>query len=278
MCPQAEPSAAGGEVVNKAVTTMGQALRSQVAQSSPLRTYQDLVIGSRAWGDLLRYELIAAWGSVLPGAVGLVVRKWLWPKLFAHVGRGAVWGRNVVVWHPGKMWIGDGVVVDDECYLDAKGCNPGEFRIDDGALISRGCIISGKDGPLVIGARTNVGAGCTLYASTRLEIGADTILAADCYIGGGRYDSHGRIDIPLSQQPLPRRGVVVESDCWLGAGVVVVDGVHIGRGSVIGAGAVVTCDVAPYSIAAGVPARLVGRRIADVCPREIECQPPSGIA
>lgn len=263
--------------MNKAVTTMGQALRSQVAHSSPLRAYQDLVIGSRAWGDLVRYELIAAWGSLLPGAVGLVVRKWLWPKLFAHVGQGTVWGRNVVVWHPRKMWIGDGVVVDDDCYLDAKGCDPEAFRIGDGALISRGCIISGKDGPLSIGDRVNMGAGCTLYSSTQLAIGADTMLAANCYIGGGRYNSRGRIDIPLSHQPLPRRGVVIEEDCWLGAGVVVVDGVRIGKGTVMAAGAVVSNDVAPYSIVAGVPARLVGRRTSEMSARETEWQHPSGI-
>jgi len=249
--------------MSEAVTSRGQTLRSQVVDSSPLRTYQDLVIGSQSWGALLRYELVAAWGSILPGAAGLALRRWLWPRLFGHAGRGTVWGRNIVVWHPGKMWIGNGVVVDDGCYLDAKGCGLGEFRIDDSALISRGCIVSGKDGPISIGARVNIGAGCTLYSSTRLEIGPDTMLAADCYIGGGRYNARGRLDMPLSQQPLPRRGVLIEEDCWLGAGVVVVDGVHIGRGSVVGAGAVVTCDVTPYSIVAGVPARLVQMRTAE---------------
>jgi galactoside O-acetyltransferase len=53
---------------------------------------------------------------------------------------------------------------------------------------------------------------------------------------------------------------VIEDDCWLGAGVTVMDGVRVGRGSVIGAGAVVTHDVPPYSIMAGVPARSIGSR------------------
>jgi acetyltransferase-like isoleucine patch superfamily enzyme len=239
-----------------------QHVQRQVASTSALRAYQDLVVGSRAWATLVHYEIVAGWGAALPGALGLAFRKRLWPALFAAAGRGGVWGRNVVIRRPDKMWFGGHVVVDDECYLDAKGCARGEFRIGDDAFISRGCIVSGKDGPLHIGARTNVGARCTLYASNRLEIGADCLLAAHCYVGGGRYDPHGRPDVPIAHQALPRRGVVIEDGCWLGAGVVVVDGVRIGRGSVIGAGAVVTEDVAAWSIAAGVPARQIGRRAA----------------
>jgi acetyltransferase-like isoleucine patch superfamily enzyme len=227
---------------------------------SALRAWQDLVVGSRSFGALLEYEIVAAWGATLPGATGLAFRARFWPGLFARAGRKTFWGRNISLWHPGRMWIGDGVVVDDGCYLDAKGCGPGEFRIEDGAFISRGCIVSGKDGPLRIGPRANIGAGCTLYASTRLEIGADTLLAAHCYVGGGRYTTRGRTDIPIAQQPVERQGVVIGEDCWLGAGVVVIDGVRIGRGSVVGAGAVVTRDVEPFSVMAGVPARPVGHR------------------
>jgi acetyltransferase-like isoleucine patch superfamily enzyme len=71
---------------------------------------------------------------------------------------------------------------------------------------------------------------------------------------------HGRTDVPIAEQPEPRRGVVIEDDCWLGAGVVVVDGVRIGRGSVVAAGAVVTRDVEPWSVVAGVPAQRVATR------------------
>jgi acetyltransferase-like isoleucine patch superfamily enzyme len=53
---------------------------------------------------------------------------------------------------------------------------------------------------------------------------------------------------------------VIEDDCWLGDGVKVLDGVTIGRGSVIGAGAVVTKDIPPFSVAVGVPARVIKSR------------------
>lgn len=236
---------------------------ARAREGGAVAAYRDLV-GAESWLDLLRHELVVSWGAVLPGALGLGFRRLAWRSgLFGRCGRGTVWGRNVTLWHSRRMWIGDGVAVDEGCQLDARGCGPGEFRIGDGVLISRGCVVSGKDGPLVIGPRANIGAGCIMYASTRLEIGADTMLAAQCFIGGGRYQVHGRTDLPMAEQPEPRLGVVIEDDCWLGAGVVVVDGIRIGRGSVVGAGAVVTHDVEPYSVVSGVPARRVATRAAN---------------
>lgn len=232
--------------------------------ASAVASYQDLVLGSRSLLRLAHYELVVSWGSVLPGALGLAYRRMTWRGgLFGHVGRGTVWERNVRLWHPCKMWIGDRVAVDEGCQLDARGCTAGQFHIGDDALISRGCIVSAKDGPVSIGARANIGAGCVMYSFTRLEIGEDSMLAALCYVGGGGYVVRGRIDQPLSAQLAPRRGVAIERDCWLGAGVTVLDGVRVGRGSVIGAGAVVTRDVEPYSIMAGVPARRIGTRIGE---------------
>jgi acetyltransferase-like isoleucine patch superfamily enzyme len=231
-----------------------------VAHRGPVQAYQDLVVGSRSLLRLIRYELGVAWASRIPGALGIGIRKALLPGLLDEAGRGTIWGHGVVLRHPGRMRIGARVVVDDDCYFDAKGCSEGGFVIGDDAFVSRGCIVSGKDGNLRLGPRVNIGARCTLYASTFLEIGADSMLAAHCYVGGGRYDPNAARDRTIAEQPLPRRGVRIGDDCWLGAGVVVVDGVTIGRGAVIGAGAVVTHDVPEYTIAAGVPARPLGVR------------------
>jgi acetyltransferase-like isoleucine patch superfamily enzyme len=236
------------------------AREASAGRGSAIRAYQDLVVGSRSWLRLLQHEAISCWGAVLPGAAGLVFRKLLWPGLVASAGHGVFWGRNITLRHSWKMQIGDGVVIDDGCQLDAQGCTQGAFRIDDGALISRGCIVSGKDGPLTIGARANIGAGCVLYASTGLEIGADTMLAALCYVGGGRYATRGPLDVPLSEQQEPRSGVSIGSDCWIGAGAVIIDGVRLGHGSIVGAGAVVTRSFEPYSVIAGVPARPIANR------------------
>ncbi|MBW4645979.1 MAG: acyltransferase [Goleter apudmare HA4340-LM2] len=68
--------------------------------------------------------------------------------------------------------------------------------------------------------------------------------------------------IPMSKQGVSRKGIVIEDDCWLGHGVTVLDGVTIGKGSVIGAGAVVNKDIPPFSVAVGIPARVIKSRLS----------------
>ncbi len=67
-------------------------------------------------------------------------------------------------------------------------------------------------------------------------------------------------DRPIHGQGMKDEPITIEDDVWVGGRVTITAGVTIGRGCVIGAGAVVTRDVPPYSIAAGVPARVIGSR------------------
>ena len=65
----------------------------------------------------------------------------------------------------------------------------------------------------------------------------------------------------MISQPTMRKGVVIEDDVWLGTQSVILDGVTIGKGSIIAAGAIVNISVPPYSIVAGVPAKIIKSRI-----------------
>jgi acetyltransferase-like isoleucine patch superfamily enzyme len=241
------------------VDRTADARAAAAGRGSAVRAYQDLVVGSRSWWRLLQHELVASWGALLPGALGLAFRRAFWPWLTHSTGRGVAFGRNVTLRHASKMSLGSGVIIDEGCQLDAQGCAAGEFRIGDGALISRGCIVSGKDGPIAIGPQVNIGAGCVLYASTRLEIGAGTMIAALCYVGGGRYTT-GAVDLPLAELKAARTGVEIGPECWIGAGAVIIDGVRLGASCVVGAGAVVTGSFEAGSIVAGVPAKVIGMR------------------
>jgi acetyltransferase-like isoleucine patch superfamily enzyme len=62
---------------------------------------------------------------------------------------------------------------------------------------------------------------------------------------------------PFIDQGITAEGIIIEDDVWLGSGAIITDGVRIGQGSVVAAGAVVTKDVAPYTVVGGVPARLI---------------------
>lgn len=114
------------------------------------------------------------------------------------------------------------------------------------------------DARLSIGAFTFVGAGTEIDVIEQVSIGDHTLIAPGCFITdhGHGIAANSRID----QQPCAAEAVRIGSDVWLGAGAVVLPSVEIGDGAVIGAHAVVTRDVAPYEIVAGVPARVIGRR------------------
>jgi acetyltransferase-like isoleucine patch superfamily enzyme len=139
----------------------------------------------------------------------------------------------------------------------------GVVHFGDGAMISLHAALSAKEGGIRVGDRGTIGTGCVLHSFGGIEIGDDTMVAALCHIGGGRYDYQGDPTVPMHEQPLPGRGVTIEEDCWIGAGANVLDGVTVGAGSVVAAGAVVVDDVPPGSIVGGVPAKEIGERFPE---------------
>ena len=114
-----------------------------------------------------------------------------------------------------------------------------------------------------IGNNVNLGFRPIIMATkSKIIIGDHVMFGPEVMIIGGnhRYDFIGKFmdEINDSQKrPEDDIGVIIEDDVWIGARVIVLDGVRIGRGSVIGAGSVVTKDIPPYSICAGVPARVL---------------------
>ena len=83
--------------------------------------YAHLVVGRPGLWALFKYEVIVTLCSALPGALGLLLRSKLYPRLLGRTGRNVTFGVNVVLRHPHKIRIGDDVVIDDGCCLDAKG-------------------------------------------------------------------------------------------------------------------------------------------------------------
>ena len=94
-----------------------------------------------------------------------------------------------------------------------------------------------------------------------LTIGNHVAVAAHVVFAsvGHGYD---RIDMPMVEQPTQKAEIVVEDDVWIGANAVIIGGVRIGAHSIVGAGAVVTHDVEPYSVVGGTPAKLIRKRDA----------------
>jgi acetyltransferase-like isoleucine patch superfamily enzyme len=231
-------------------------------RKSALKKYSDFFVGTRGMGALLAYELYTVIGSSLPGALGYLARSVLYRRILGRCGGGVQFGRNLALRHPGKMYIGRGTAIDDDCLLDARTTTEGSFVIGDRVLIARACVIQSKTdaGAVEIGDECNIGGQTTLSSNGGIRLGRYVLIAGQCYIGGGRYHND-RLDVPMMKQGVYTRGpVVIGDDVWLGAGARVMDGVTIGEGAIIGAGAVVTKDVPARAIAAGIPARVVASR------------------
>jgi acetyltransferase-like isoleucine patch superfamily enzyme len=177
------------------------------------------------------------------------------------VGRNVVFGRNVTIRHPKKITIGNNVIIDDNCVLDAKGENNRGIIIGNNVFISRNSILSCKEGDIRIDSDTNIGTNCLIHSETTLTIGNHVLLAAYCYVVAGGTHDFSRIDLPIILQPsISKGGVAIGDDVWLGSGVTVLDGVTIEKGTIVGAGSVVNKPLPAYSIAQGLPAKVVKTR------------------
>jgi acetyltransferase-like isoleucine patch superfamily enzyme len=239
--------------------TAMQAALTDVNKSA-LKKYQELVVGTDKLGDLIKIELLTLIFGSIPGALGLFLRKFFYRFMFKRVGRNVVFGRSITIRHPNKITIGNNVVVDDYAVLDAKGSRENKIEIDDNVIIGRSAVISCKNGDLYIGENTNIAMNCFIQSGKEVRIGRNVLFAAFCYVIGGGDHSTERTDIPIIAQGQVVKGVTIEDNCWIGAGVNIQDGVVIGRDSIIGSGAVVTKDIPPYSIAVGVPAKIMKDR------------------
>jgi acetyltransferase-like isoleucine patch superfamily enzyme len=228
-------------------------------RSSAREKYARLVVGRTGLGALLKHEAVVLCSQSVPGALGFALRKMLYPGLLGSCGRSVIFGQNVVVRHPHKIRIGDNVVVDDNCLLDAKGESNKGITIGSGVFIGRNTILSCKEGDIEIEDGANIGFNCELFSASRVRVGKDTLIAAYCYVIGGDHEAPDPT-APVLAQGRRSAGVSVGAGAWLGAGAKILDGVTIGDGAVIGAGAVVREAVPARSIAVGVPARVIGTR------------------
>ncbi|PYR17191.1 MAG: hypothetical protein DMF95_34100 [Acidobacteria bacterium] len=221
--------------------------------------YAALVVGRPGLGSLLKYELIMTTAQPRAGALGLVLRKRLYPLLLGSCGRNVVFGQNVVLRHPHKIHIGSNVVVDDNCLIDAKGETNRGIRIGDGVFIGRNTILSCKNGDIELADGANIGFNCEVFSASRVTIGKSVLMAAYGYVIGGGHDFSDP-STPVIEQTRTSAGVTIGDGVWMGAGAKILDGVTIGDGAVLGAGAVVRENVAARAIAVGIPARVVGSR------------------
>ena len=145
----------------------------------------------------------------------------------------------------------------------AKGCEVTRLAglgIESRAVLEPGVVIKlvSSQSRLEVGKNVFIGRDTQFDIDGELTIGDGTLIAPGCFITD---HNHGiKASATIWQQPCVQKNVRIGAGAWLGAKVIVLSGVTIGDGAVVAAGAVVTHDVEPLTIVAGVPARLVGSR------------------
>lgn len=239
-------------------------------KKSFFRKYSDLVVGKAGFLALIKYEFITLFFSWIPGALGYFCRKIFYPFLFKYVGKGVVFGRNLTLRHPHKISIGENTYIDEYIVLDAKGEKNRGIYIGNNSYIGRNTIISCKEGSIYLDDYCNISSNCSLLSETEIRLGKYCFLAGNCYLVAGGNHSFDDINTPIMfQQSYTKGGIFIGDDCWLAAGVTILDGITLGKGCVVGAGSVVTKSFKDYSVILGYPAWKIKDRIKDKKPDKI---------
>jgi acetyltransferase-like isoleucine patch superfamily enzyme len=157
-----------------------------------------------------------------------------------------------------RIRLGNDVAVESFAELIVDSPNS---RIDIGNItyLHSYCQVKTFKGWIKIGSYCTINRFVILAGHGGLEIG-DNVLISPNVIMNPQNHIFEDPNILIWKQGVSCVGIKIEDDVWIGAGAIILDGVNIGRGSVIGAGAVVTKDILPYSIAVGVPAQVIKKR------------------
>jgi len=143
------------------------------------------------------------------------------------------------------------------CFIDAPG--PGFVMLGNDVNLNRNVYVGGFGPALNIGDRTQLNRGVCVDGRGGVSIGTDVLIGPGAQLISYQHKFSDR-NKTINTQGFSVAPIIVEDDVWIGANAVLVSGVTIGKGSVVGAGAVVTRSFPPYSIIAGVPARTIGTR------------------
>lgn len=222
--------------------------------------------------NLLSYfieQIVFLLFSWVPGIVGIALRAISYKMLFHSSGlqiieegvsvkrskniyleKGVYVGKNSYLWGtPEGLYIGPHTRIMHNAYINVN--NYSAFTVKNEGLI----YVS----KIEIGAYSVIGAFACLLGYGHICIGNYVIISNHCTILGYNHITQKK-DMLIMDQGVRKYQTIIEDDVWVGAHSVILPGVKIGKGSVIGAGSVVTKDIKPYTIAVGNPAKVIKER------------------
>jgi acetyltransferase-like isoleucine patch superfamily enzyme len=208
----------------------------------------------RYWLEQL---LVLAVGWI-PTVIGIGIRGLFYRLILRMDGQAAI-ENGVRLRFASYIRLGQGTYLDQNTYLHA--CPQG-IEIGDETLVMHGAVLhvyNFRDMPqsgIKIGRNSLIGEYSVIRGQGGVTIGDRVYTSPFTQIIAVNhiFDDPQR---PFVDQGITAEGIVIEDDVWLGASAVITDGVRVGKGAVVAAGAVVTKDVPPHTVVAGVPARII---------------------
>lgn len=208
-------------------------------------------------------ELIQLYEKVAP-----MLLRGLWWRIWLRRTSGlALVGQHVTIRNPQYISIGRNFVAEDFCEI--QGLSKQGLVFGNHVTIGRFAMIrpSGYYGReigegLEVGDNSNIGAYSYIGCSGKIKIGNGVLMGPRVSLFAENHNFN-QLDVPIRDQGVTWDSIIIEDNCWLGSGSIILAGVRVCQGSVVAAGAVVTNDVPPDSIVGGVPARIIGSRVPD---------------
>jgi acetyltransferase-like isoleucine patch superfamily enzyme len=183
--------------------------------------------------------------------------------------------RNAALIRFGKgVTLERGVIVDG---LSRKGIEFGDNVVIGAYSVVRASSPSSLGAGLRMGNNSAIDAFSFIGASGMVSVGENVIMGQHVSFHAENHN-YDRTDIPIKHQGTRQQGIVIEEDCWVGSNTTFLDGSHVGPGCVIAAGSVVKGYIPPYSVATGIPARVIksrasvesGMLTSQLSPRDLE--------
>ncbi|OYZ00888.1 MAG: acetyltransferase [Sphingobacteriia bacterium 28-36-52] len=173
-------------------------------------------------------------------------------------------GCNVSVRYAHQLMAGKDLIIEDNaeinCLSEQNIVLGNRVTIGKHAIIRPSNIYGGAIGAgLKVGDHSNIGPYSYIGCSGKITIGNNVMISprVSIYAENHVFDD---ANIPMKEQGVTQSAVTIEDDCWIAANSIILAGVTIGKGSVIAAGSVVTKSVPPYSVVAGIPAKVIKQR------------------
>lgn len=218
----------------------------------------------------------------IPRQPGILLRRFFYQNFWLNTGKSITIDPGVEFFNPPHIEIGHQVFLGHHVYLDASepsnyislgdrvrlrdnvhlsgAGEAAQIVLKNGVTLDRGSDLRAlEDGYIEIDDNAYLGPYVCLAGPGHIRIGKNCLIASHTgiYANNHIFNDSNRA---IATQGVTAKGIVIEDDCWLGDGVKVLDGVTIGRGSVIGAGSVITKSIPPFSVAVGVPAKVIKKR------------------